>query len=375
MIWRRHRSRSSASSPWTRSPRRRSRDWWRSTCRTRRRTRRAPEWTPSSQSTRISRKCWCWRPRSTRKRISRRKSKRCSTRRWPPTPQTRPPMPCWPSCTCRKNAWSRPRSNSAEIVKLEPRSVPALTMMGLLCYVSGELDEAQQSWEKALQIDNYAAAAANDLAWLYAEGRGSLEVALLLAQTAKSKYPNLPEVNDTLGWVYYRKDLVVQAIVFLQQSLDMEPHNPVYHYHLGMAYARKGDDAKARRLLEASAEDRSQVLPTPPQRRRRSSLSFTSCRKKEFMTTAQKNWTAAALIAAGFVALYWDVVAKPGDGVVHRRQLFARLPDRAGRAVPRLGAPGPSSRRPRSGRARSGSSSSPAACSCWRPACSAPSCS
>jgi tetratricopeptide (TPR) repeat protein len=139
-----------------------------------------------------------------------------------------------------------------QIVKLEPRSVAAITMMGLLCYVSGDLDEAQQWWEKALQIDSYAAAAANDLAWLYAEGRGSLEVALLLAQTAKSKYPNLPEVNDTLGWVYYRKDLVVQAIVFLQQSLDMEPRNPVYHYHLGMAYARKGDDAKARRLLEGA---------------------------------------------------------------------------------------------------------------------------
>lgn len=28
------------------------------------------------------------------------------------------------------------------------------------------------------------------------------------------------------------------------------------------------------------------------------------------MTTTQKNWTAAALIVAGFVALYWDVVAK-----------------------------------------------------------------
>ena len=125
-------------------------------------------------------------------------------------------------------------------------------MMGLLCYVSGDLDGAQQWWEKALQIDAYAAAAANDLAWLYAEGRGSLEVALQLAQTAKSKYPNLPEVNDTLGWVYYRKDLIGQAILFLQQSLDMEPHNPVYHYHLGMAYARKGEDAKARRLLEAA---------------------------------------------------------------------------------------------------------------------------
>ena len=28
------------------------------------------------------------------------------------------------------------------------------------------------------------------------------------------------------------------------------------------------------------------------------------------MTTARKNWAAAALIAAGFVVVYWDVVAK-----------------------------------------------------------------
>jgi tetratricopeptide (TPR) repeat protein len=146
------------------------------------------------------------------------------------------------------------KAQYAEIVRLKPRSIEAITMMGLLCYQSGELDEAQQWWEKALQIDSYAAAAANDLAWMYAEGRGSLEVALQLAQTARSKYPNLPEVNDTLGWVYYRKDLVGQAILYLQQSLDVEPKNPVYLYHLGMAYARKGEDAKARRLLEAALQ-------------------------------------------------------------------------------------------------------------------------
>lgn len=144
------------------------------------------------------------------------------------------------------------KAQYAQIVKLKPRSVEAITMMGLLCFQSGDLDEAQQWWEKALQIDAYAAAAANDLAYLYAEGRGSLEVALQLAQTARSKYPNLPEVNDTLGWVYYRKDLMGQAILYLQQSLDVEPNNPLYHFHLGMAYARKGDDAKARRLLEAA---------------------------------------------------------------------------------------------------------------------------
>lgn len=77
-------------------------------------------------------------------------------------------------------------------------------------------------------------------------------MALQLALTAKAKYPNLPEVNDTLGWVYYKKDLLGQAILYLQQSLDVEPNNPVYHFHLGMAYGRKGEDAKARRLLEAA---------------------------------------------------------------------------------------------------------------------------
>jgi tetratricopeptide (TPR) repeat protein len=142
----------------------------------------------------------------------------------------------------------------AQFVKLKPRSVAAVTMMGLICYVQGNLDEAQQWWEKALQIDNYAAAAANNLAWLYAEGRGNLEVALQLAMTAKSKYPNLAEVNDTLGWVYYRKDLIGQAMLYLQQSLDLEPNNPVYHYHLGMALARKGDDAKARRVLQRALQ-------------------------------------------------------------------------------------------------------------------------
>jgi tetratricopeptide (TPR) repeat protein len=137
-----------------------------------------------------------------------------------------------------------------EITRLQPRSVPAHTMMGLLCYVERDLDGAQKWWEKALQIDANAAAAANNLAWLYANGRGNLDVALALAQTAKSSVPDSPDFNDTLGWVYYKKDLPEQAIVFFQLSVEKDPTNPDYHYHLGMAYANKGEDGKARRELE-----------------------------------------------------------------------------------------------------------------------------
>ncbi len=162
----------------------------------------------------------------------------------------------------------------AHIVELKPRSVAALTMMGLICYADRDLDGAQQWWEKAMQVDSYAAAAANNLAWLYAEGRGSLEVALQLAMTAKSKFPNLPEVNDTLGWVYYQKQLYGQAILYLQQSLDLEPNNPAYHFHLGMAYARKGEDAKARKLLERVLKIDPQFPDAPQVRKTLASLVY-----------------------------------------------------------------------------------------------------
>jgi tetratricopeptide (TPR) repeat protein len=138
----------------------------------------------------------------------------------------------------------------AEIVRLEPRSVAANTMLGWLSYAERDFVGAQTWWEKTIQIDSGAAAAANNLAWLYAERRGNLDVALQLAQTAKSKFPAQPEVNDTLGWVYCKKELNTQAIFYLQQSVEKDQTNPLYHYHLGVAYAQKGDDAKARRSLE-----------------------------------------------------------------------------------------------------------------------------
>ncbi len=92
--------------------------------------------------------------------------------------------------------------------------------------------------------------------------------------TAKSKFPNLPEVNDTLGWVYYQKQLYGQAILYLQQSLDIEPNNPAYHFHLGMAYARKGDDAKARKLLERVLKIDPQFPDAPQVRKALASLVY-----------------------------------------------------------------------------------------------------
>jgi tetratricopeptide (TPR) repeat protein len=57
-------------------------------------------------------------------------------------------------------------------------------------------------------------------------------------------------VNDTLGWVYYKKNLAEQAIPAFESSVQTSPKNPIYRYHLGLAYAKAGRVVKAREALD-----------------------------------------------------------------------------------------------------------------------------
>ena len=77
----------------------------------------------------------------------------------------------------------------------------------------------------------------------------NLDVALQLATSAKQRLPDDHSVDDTIGWVYYKKDLPLLAVRPLVDSLRKRPDAPVVLYHLGMAYARLGDKAKARDAL------------------------------------------------------------------------------------------------------------------------------
>ena len=131
-----------------------------------------------------------------------------------------------------------------------PKSVPANTMLGTILELQGKKDEAKQRYNTALQVDPRAAVAANNLAWINATTDGNLDMALQLAQTAKSQLPNRHEVDDTLGWIYYKKGLSTLAIESLNASATRQPDNPSYNYHLALAHHQNGDKEQARKLLE-----------------------------------------------------------------------------------------------------------------------------
>ena len=135
-------------------------------------------------------------------------------------------------------------------VTREPGAVGAQTLLGMLFQVQGTLDKARLHYEAALQADQGAAVAANNLASLHADSGENLDIALQLAQTAKQSLPERPEVNDTLGWVYYRKGLAKLAVPLLREAARADPSSAIYQYHLGMALAGVGDKEGARTSLQ-----------------------------------------------------------------------------------------------------------------------------
>jgi tetratricopeptide (TPR) repeat protein len=146
----------------------------------------------------------------------------------------------------RENRLDAAREAFEAIAAQRPNAVSARTVVALIDEIRGNLAEARKGYERIVQIDPAAVVACNNLAYMYAEHGGNLDAALQLAQRARQKAPDAPEIVDTLGWVYYRKGLLQLAIPLFQQAVAKVPKSPTYQYHLALAYRDAGDTRKAR---------------------------------------------------------------------------------------------------------------------------------
>jgi putative PEP-CTERM system TPR-repeat lipoprotein len=141
-----------------------------------------------------------------------------------------------------------------EVAARNPKSVAASTMIGVLLEAQGDVKEAEKQYRQVLAIDSHAAVAANNLAWIYVASNRQLDDALQLAQTAYQTLPEDADVNDTLGWILYKKKLAARALPYLEKATAKHPNEPASHYHLGMAYVDQGEWNKARLSLERALQ-------------------------------------------------------------------------------------------------------------------------
>lgn len=160
------------------------------------------------------------------------------------------------------NQQERAIAEYTKIVERRPDNAATYTLIGMLEMNRQNVDAAIDNYKKALAKDENAVFAANNLAWLYAEyGKGNMDEAVRLAQSAVQANPGVPSFSDTLGWVYYKKGLYGAAAEQLKKAVTIDEEaarrsngapTASYHYHLGVALAAKGDKAGARKEIEAS---------------------------------------------------------------------------------------------------------------------------
>jgi len=126
--------------------------------------------------------------------------------------------------------------------------------LGVIYDSQKNFQKAREHYEKVLKIAPEFAPAANNLAWLEAEHFGDLDRAFRLAQLAKQKLPEDPGISDTLGWIYYKKNIFTRAIAHLEESKEKLFAHPVVRYHLGMAYFKNGQIELAEKELKKALE-------------------------------------------------------------------------------------------------------------------------
>jgi tetratricopeptide (TPR) repeat protein len=149
----------------------------------------------------------------------------------------------------RKGDYAAAINAFQEARKALPDNVDGLTKLGITLAAADRWSESRQIYEATLKLDPNNGVVLNNLAFGLAEHNGDLDQALTMAQQAKRTLPEMPEVSDTLAWIYLKKNLPDQALPILQELVTKNPDRAVFRYHLGLAMAQKGERAQAK--LEA----------------------------------------------------------------------------------------------------------------------------
>ena len=61
--------------------------------------------------------------------------------------------------------------------------------------------------------------------------------------------PSDPHFADTLGWVYFKKQMYPKAVGLLKEAVDQLPENAAILYHYGMAQYWNDNNDEAKKSL------------------------------------------------------------------------------------------------------------------------------
>lgn len=140
-------------------------------------------------------------------------------------------------------------SRAAELLPNDPSP---MLYMGMLAERQGAIQQAVERYEEVLELAPDNVVALNNLAYILAETTSDMDRALTLIQKARGLAPADPDIADTLGYVYIKKELPGSALPVLNDLVNKRPGVVIWRYHLALAHYEHGDVAKARQHLKTA---------------------------------------------------------------------------------------------------------------------------
>ncbi|MGO9446978.1 MAG: XrtA/PEP-CTERM system TPR-repeat protein PrsT [Thiobacillaceae bacterium] len=118
-------------------------------------------------------------------------------------------------------------------------------------YLANHRDrDAIAQYEAVLRLAPQNAVALNNLAGLYQREKDNR--ALATAEQAYRLAPNNSGVADTLGWILVDQGQLPRATELLVKAASMSPKVATIRYHYGVALAKAGRNAEAKKEIEAA---------------------------------------------------------------------------------------------------------------------------
>ena len=106
-----------------------------------------------------------------------------------------------------------------------------------------------QDAKSGQQDDNIGHYADRELAYIYLK-TGDYDKALEHALAEYNRRPANIDVNETVAWVYYNRKEYNKALSYLATAMKTKSKNPTLLCRAGLIYAKAGDKAKAKVILE-----------------------------------------------------------------------------------------------------------------------------
>ena len=120
---------------------------------------------------------------------------------------------------------------------------------------AGQKEECIASMKKVIELEPENADALNYLGYTYADLGIKLDRAEELIRKALELKPDDGYITDSLGWVYYKKELFSKATPILEKAAELTDYDPVITEHLADSLEKENKLEKALKMYKKALEN------------------------------------------------------------------------------------------------------------------------